>query len=110
MVQQRTSQFYEADQAHEHNGPMRRAYGQAEDLVREHPGYTALATFGVGLAAGVAAALLIVPHRPGKAEQRSWYQNYLPETFSTERISQQVCDAVSQLVPDAVAQYLKKKR
>lgn len=109
MAHQRMSQFYETDQGHEQNGPMRRAYVQAEDIVREHPGYTALATFGVGLAAGVAAALLLAPRRRGKAEEKSWYQNYLPESFSTERISHQVCEAVSQLLPGAVAHYFKKK-
>lgn len=108
MAHQRMSQFYDTDQGQEHNGPMRRAYGQAESLVREHPGYSALATFGVGMAAGIAAAMLLVPRRR-KAEEKSWYRDYLPESFSTERISQQVCDAVSQLLPDAVAHYFKKK-
>lgn len=109
MAHQRLSQFYEAGPEHEHNGPMRRAYGQAEDIVREHPGYTALATFGVGLAAGVAMALLVAPRR-GKPEHKAWYENYLPHSFSTERMSQQVCEAVSQMMPDAVAHYFKKKR
>ncbi|HEX5445562.1 MAG TPA: hypothetical protein VFW87_17175 [Pirellulales bacterium] len=108
MAHQRMSQFYESDQMHDRNGPMRRAYVQAEDLVREHPGYTALATFGAGLATGVAAAMLFLPRRR-RAEEKSWYKHYLPESFSTERISQQVCEAVSHMLPNAVAHYFKKK-
>lgn len=107
MAHQRMSQFgYETEQGHEHDGPMRRAYGQAEELVASHPGYSALATFGVGVAAGVTMALLFAPRRH---KEKSWYEDYLPENFSAERMSRQVCQAVSHLLPDAVAHYFKKR-
>lgn len=106
MAYQRMSQYgYEAGEAHEHDGPMRRAYVQAEDLVRGHPGYSALATFGLGLAAGVAMTVLLAPRRRTK----SWYEKYMPENFSAEHMSRQVCESVGRLLPDAVAQYFKKR-
>lgn len=107
MAHQRMSQFgYETDEGHVHDGPMRRAYVQAEDLVRDHLGYSALATFGIGVGVGVATALLLAP-RPHR--KKSWYEHYLPEDLSAERMSRQVCQAVSHLLPDAVAQYFKKR-
>lgn len=84
-----------------------RVYGQAREMVRENPAYSALATFGIGAAVGMALALMLMPSREGKEEQHRWYEGYLPDGMSAECISKQVRDTVSRMLPDAISRYVR---
>jgi hypothetical protein len=82
-------------------------YGQARELVRENPAYSALATFGIGAAVGVALGLMLAPARQPEEKESSWYDNYLPEGVSAECLAKQVRETVSRILPDAINRYLR---
>lgn len=86
-----------------------RVYGQARDLVRENPAYSALATFGIGAAVGLALGLMLMPARKREEEKHRWYEGYLPDGMSAECIAKQVRETVSRLVPDAVSRYMHRR-
>jgi hypothetical protein len=73
------------------------AYHQTEDMVRRHPGSSALVTFGLGLGLGLVATILLVPQR-----KRRWYEGY-----SADAISQQICDSLSRIMPETVARHMR---
>jgi hypothetical protein len=71
-------------------------YHQATDMVKENPATTTLLTFGLGLGLGlVITALLATPQR---RRVPSWLEAHLPDNFS-----KQVADAVSRVLPEALA-------
>ncbi|MEX2120153.1 MAG: hypothetical protein WD847_11210 [Pirellulales bacterium] len=83
----------------EASGRVSEAWHQSEDLVRRHPASSALVTFGVGFGLGLLLTTMLLPER-----RRSWRESYIPEGFSRRRMS----DAVSRMLPDALARYLGK--
>ena len=76
----------------------RKVYEQAQDLVREKPGYAIMAVFGVGLGLG----LLIAAMSP-KKERRTKFQDYLGENARDT-----IQSAVARFVPEAVSRFLAK--
>jgi hypothetical protein len=98
------SQYASREGFEEEAGRMREAYGRAQDMLEEHPGYSALACFGVGLAVGAAITLLLAPEKPSK----SWYKDYLPDEGFAADLADQVRDTVKRMLPDAVARYFKR--
>lgn len=86
-----------------------RAYGQARELVRENPAYSAVATFGIGAAVGLALGLMLMPSREREEKKHRWYKDYLPEGMSAECIAKQVRETVSRLLPDALSRYTHRR-
>ena len=84
---------------------MRDVYGRAQEIAEEHPAYSALACFGIGLGVGAALTLLL---KPDKKEAEAWYADYLPDQDFAQ-VSKHVRETVSRMLPDAVARYLKRR-
>lgn len=92
----------------DHGGRM--GLDRASELVEEHPGYSALACFGVGLAVGAAVTMLLLPDAPKKAKhEKAWYEDYLPDEDFIEDLSEQVRETVRGMLPEAVARYFKHR-
>lgn len=115
MPHERMSQYETSDQdaGPAVAGAAQRVYGQARELVRENPAYSALATFGMGAAVGLALGLMLMPARRQKEQRRKeahrWYEGYLPEGMSAECIAKQVRETVSRVLPDAVSRYMGRR-
>lgn len=105
MAHERLSRYTSAGQFEEASGRMRQAYGRAQEAIVENPGYSALACFGIGLCAGAAVTLLLTSPKKEKA----WYESYLPDEGFAGDITRQVREAVANVVPEAVARYLKRR-
>lgn len=73
-------------------------YERAQGLVRENPGYSIMAIFGIGLGLG----LLIAALSP-KKQRSPKFQDYLGE-HARETIQ----SAVARFVPEAVSRFLSK--
>jgi hypothetical protein len=101
-MSQYTSQARFQDEA---QGRMRQAYGRAQEMIGEHPGYSTLACFGIGLCVGTTLTLLL----SSGEKEKAWYEDYLPDEDFRSDMSRQVRDTVARLVPDAVARYLKRR-
>ncbi len=106
MAHQRMSQ-YAPERIEEQEGRLRAGYGRARAMVGDHPGYSALACFGIGLGVGAVVTLLLVPEKKHKPSYRS-YKSYLPDGRHAEALAHQVRDTVCQVLPDALARYLKR--
>lgn len=88
---------YEQHEMHgEECGVAGRMLHQATDMVKENPASSALLTFGLGLGLGIAVTALLA--RPPRRRTQSWLESHLPENFS-----RQVADAVSRMLPEALA-------
>jgi len=72
--------------------PVVRAYEQTGEMVRSHPGSSALVTFGIGVGAGLLLTLLL--GRPARRRQ-TWYEAHMPQWMSREGISR----AMSRVLP-----------
>lgn len=107
MPHERMSQYASRErfEQEQDGGRMREAYGRAQDALQEHPGYSALACFGVGLAVGAAITLLLAPAK----ESKSWYEDYLPDEGFASELGEQVRETVKRMLPDAVARYFKRR-
>lgn len=105
MAHERMSQYGGGESFAEYGGRMN--LGRASEFVEEHPGYSALACFGVGVAVGALAAVLLMPDatKPAKV----WYEDYLPDEDVVNDISEQVREAVRKVLPDAVARYFNTR-
>ena len=79
---------------------IKHAYERAQGVVREHPGYSIMAFFGLGLGLG----LLLAAFSP-KRERRAKLHEHLGEN-ARETIQ----NAVARFVPDAVARFMSKRR
>jgi hypothetical protein len=69
---------------------------QATDMVKDNPATSALLTFGLGLGVGLAVTALLAA--PQRRRAPSWLEAHLPDNFS-----KQVADAVSRVLPEALA-------
>jgi len=78
-------------------GAVQQAYRQTEDLVRENPATSTLVTFGVGFGLGLMLTMLLSP----PPRRSSWYDRYSPD-----RLKDQISDAVSRMLPDAISRHL----
>ena len=105
MAHERMSQYASQGRFEESAGRMREAYGRAHEVMEEHPGYSALACFGVGMAVGAAIALMLTPAK----SEKPWYQDYLPDEGSAAELADQVRKTVNRILPDAVARYFKSR-
>ena len=106
MAHQRMSQYTSQGRFQdEAQGRMRQAYGRAQEMIGDHPGYSALTCFGIGLCVGATVTLLLSSGEKKKA----WYEDYLPDEDSRSDMARQVRDTVARLLPDAVAKYLKRR-
>lgn len=106
MAHQRMSQYSSQGRFQdEAQGRMRQVYGRAQEMIGDHPGYSALACFGVGLCVGTTLTLLLTSGEKEKA----WYEDYLPDEDARNDMARQMRKTVARLVPDAVAQYLKRR-
>lgn len=106
MAHQRMSEYTSQGRFRdEAQGRMRQVYGRAQEMIGEHPGYSALACFGIGLCVGTALTLLL---KSGDKE-KSWYEDYLPDEDVRSNVARQVRETVAHLVPDAVTRYLKRR-
>jgi alpha/beta superfamily hydrolase len=105
MAHERMSQYASQGRFDEATGRMREAYGRAHEVIEEHPGYSALACFGVGVAVGAAITLLLASARA----EKSWYEDYLPDEGSAKELAQQVRKSVSRMLPDAIARYFQHR-
>lgn len=101
MAHERMSQY--GEQFTERGGGM--SLGRAGELVDQHPGYSVLACFGMGVAVGAVVTLLLTPAKRDKA----WYEDYLPDEDFVEDLSEQVRQTVRKMLPDAVARYFKQR-
>jgi ElaB/YqjD/DUF883 family membrane-anchored ribosome-binding protein len=79
------------------SGAIQQAYRQTEDLVRENPATSTLVTFGVGFGLGLMLTMLLSP----PPRRSSWYDRYSPD-----RLKDQISDAVSRMLPDAISRHL----
>lgn len=105
MAHQRMSRYTDQGRFREDaEGPIQQAYGRAQEMIGENPGYSALACFGVGLCVGAGVTLLLGSPK----KEHAWYEDYLPTDFSRGEVGRQVRDAVSRMLPDAVARYMKR--
>ena len=104
MPHERMSQYASQDRL-QAAGRVREAYGRAQELVGEHPGYSALTCFGIGVGVGATLALLLMPEK----KPQKWYQQYLPDEGFTDDLADQVRDTVGRMLPDALARYLKRR-
>lgn len=77
---------------------VKQVYERAQGVVRENPGYSIMAVFGIGLGLG----LLIAALSP-KKERRTKLQDYLGE-----HAGETIHSAVARFVPDAVSRFLAK--
>ena len=77
---------------------IKHVYERAQGIVRENPGYSIMAIFGLGLGLG----LLIAAMGPRK-ERRGRFQEYLGENARDT-----IQSAVSRFVPEAVSRFLAK--
>lgn len=111
MPHERMSQYEstQRDTGQAVGGAAQRIYGQARDVVRENPAYSALATFGIGAAVGLTLGLLLMPSHQREEEKPRWYEGYLPEGMSAECIAKQVRETVSRLLPDAISRYMHRR-
>lgn len=73
---------------------MTQACEEVEDLVRENPASAALVTFAVGVGLGVALTALLRPARRAPMLSESTWSH--------------IRDAVSQVLPEALAQYTRR--
>ena len=105
MANERMSQFAGPDRFERQAGRVREAYGRAQEVVGDHPGYSALACFGIGVGVGTVLTLLLMPEKKHKA----WYKDYVPDKHFADDLTDQVRATVGRMVPDAVARYLKRK-
>lgn len=110
MAYERMSQYTEPGHFDERDeerlgGRVRQAYGRAQEVVGEHPAYSVLACFGIGVGVGAVLTLLLSPEK----KQTAWYEDYLPDGKLRHEVAQQVRETVGRLVPDAVARYLKRR-
>lgn len=106
MAHQRMSQYTSQGRFQdEAQGRMREAYGRAQEMIGEHPGYSALACFGIGLCVGTTLTLLL----SSGEKEKAWYEEYLPDEDFRSDMTRQVRATVARLVPDAVARYLKRR-
>lgn len=78
---------------------VKKAYQQAEGLVRDNPGYSIMATFAMGIGLGLLVAALL-PHKQRRAPH---LRDYLGENARDA-----IHSAVSRFVPDAVARFMSK--
>jgi len=76
------------------NNVMMQACEEVEDMVRENPASAALITFGIGVGLGVALTALMRPARR--------------QPMLSESTWSHIRDAVSQALPDALSQYVRK--
>lgn len=111
MAHERMSQYTEQGRFNEEQnerggGRMHEAYGRVQETVGEHPGYSALVCFGVGVGVGAALTLLLAPH---KEEKQRWYHDYLPDENFTREMSDQVRDTVARVLPEAIGKYVKRR-
>lgn len=112
MAHQRLSQYASHGQTDDRPAAgaadrMRETYSRAQEIVVEHPAYSALACFGIGLGVGAALTVLLAPHDEKKKD--AWYSDYLPNEGFTQDLSKHVREAVGRLLPDAIACYLKRR-
>jgi hypothetical protein len=110
MAHQRMSQYMSPGQSNDRHAAgerVREAYGRAQEMVAEHPAYSALACFGIGVGVGAAITLLLAPEKEKK--EQAWYADYLPDEDFTHELSKHVRETVSRMLPDAVARYLKRR-
>ena len=106
MAHQRMSQYTSQGRFQdEAQGRMRQAYGRAQEMIGDHPGYSALACFGIGLCVGTTLTLLL----SSGEKEKTWYEEYLPDEDFRKDMARHVRDTVARLVPDAVARYLKRR-
>ena len=106
MAHQRMSQYSSQGRFQdEAQGRMRQVYGRAQEMIGDHPGYSALACFGVGLCVGTTLTLLLTSGEKEKA----WYEDYLPDEDARNDMARQMRKTVARLVPDAAARYLKRR-
>jgi hypothetical protein len=102
-ISQYANQGRQQERSHQGHSPeatgIKKAYEQAEGLVRDNPGYSVMATFAMGLGLG----LLVAAMCPSKQRRASRIQDYVGEN-ARDAIS----SAVSRFVPDAVARFLSK--
>jgi hypothetical protein len=106
VANQRMSQYTSRGRFEDQTeGPMRQAYGRAQEVIGEHPGYSALACFGIGLCVGTTLTLLLAS---GKKE-KAWYEGYLPDEGHRSDLARNVREMAARVVPDAVARYLKRR-
>jgi hypothetical protein len=99
------SQFAKQERLEEPAGRVREVYSRAQELVGEHPAYSALACFSIGVGVGAAVALLLTPEK----REKKWYQQYLPDEGFADDLAKQVRDTVGRMLPDAIACYLKRR-
>jgi hypothetical protein len=98
------SQYASQDRLHGADR-VREAYGRAQELVEEHPAYSALTCFGIGVGVGATLALLLMPEK----QPKKWYQQYLPNEGFADDLAHQVRETVGKMLPDAVARYVKRR-
>lgn len=106
MAHERLSQ-YGGEPFAEHGGRM--GLGRASELAKEHPGYSALACFGMGVAVGAAVAMLLTGAAEKAKQPKAWYEDYLPDEDFVDDLSAQVRETVRKMLPDAVARYFSKR-
>lgn len=106
MAHQRMSQYTSQGRFQdEAQGRVRQVYGRAQEMIGEHPGYSALACFGIGLCVGTTLTLLLTSGE----KKRAWYEDYLPDQDFRSDLTRQVRDTVARLVPDAVSRHLTRR-
>ena len=106
MAHQRMSRYTDPGRFQEEaEGRIRQAYGRAQDVIGENPGYSALACFGIGLCVGAGVTLLLASSKREKA----WYEDYIPARIGHGEIARQVRDTVASMLPDAVTRYMKRR-
>lgn len=100
MAHERMSQYMPSGQFDESGASerMRAAYERATEVVGENPAYSALACFGIGVGVGMVVTMLL---KSAKEEEKSWYEDYMPDRKSVHDLANQVRETVSQ--------YLKRR-
>lgn len=95
MAHERMSQYMPGGQFEEAEarGTMRAAYERAHEMVGENPAYSALACFGMGVGVGVMLTMLLTSSK--QAEEKSWYEGYLPDRDFVRDLADQVRDTVT---------------
>ena len=105
MPHERMSQSATQGRFEQGVGRAQEAYTRAHDLVEEHPGYSALVCFGIGLGVGAALTLLLRSEKP----ETKWYEDYLPDEGFARDVADQVRTTVRRILPDAIARYFKDR-
>jgi hypothetical protein len=105
VAHQRMSQYTNQGRfAEQGEGRVRQAYGRAQEMVGENPGYSALACFSVGLFVG--AGITLLASSPKK--EKLWYEHYLPADIGHGEVAKHVRDAVARLLPDAISRHMTR--